>query len=160
MGATTKPTNTLGRRIARKRKEFRYTQAQMAELTKVSRSLIGQIELDNVKPTLEFLSRFVRICSTSYTYLIDGKQQEDELLIQSALRESLDFSISPSLTEQAYELLKAVKDDDKEVNTKPQDLIQLIEGLTNENMRLKDRLLHLFDVTEKYSRTLKKVALF
>ena len=64
---------TIGQRIAEKRKEAGLTQQQIAlKIGNVSRSLVGQIEKDLSKPSLDFLVSFVSITNTSLDYIITG----------------------------------------------------------------------------------------
>lgn len=69
---------TIGARIGRMRRAQHLTQKELGEKTGVSRSLIGQIEAGNVKPTLEFLYKFIRICDSTYDFVLEGKEAEEE----------------------------------------------------------------------------------
>lgn len=97
---------TIGGRIARLRKKQKLTQKTLAEQTKVSRSLIGQIEANNVKPTLEFLKKFIRICNTSYEAVIEGKNLELDL--NMAFEPSANY-LTPAREKELLEEMLAQK---------------------------------------------------
>ncbi|MCG8379759.1 MAG: helix-turn-helix transcriptional regulator [Proteobacteria bacterium] len=52
----------------------------MAELTGVKRGVINAYEHGKNLPNLGWLSKFVVICNTDYSYIIDGKDSNDKVV--------------------------------------------------------------------------------
>ncbi|MBX2898432.1 MAG: helix-turn-helix transcriptional regulator [Cyclobacteriaceae bacterium] len=67
--------NTIGERIAKKRRERGLSQQQLADMNGVTRSLIGQIEGNQSKPSIEFMTKMVSITGTTYEYIIEGRPE-------------------------------------------------------------------------------------
>ncbi|RMG24728.1 MAG: XRE family transcriptional regulator [Bacteroidetes bacterium] len=129
---------TIGGRIARLRKRQKLTQKELAEQTGVSRSLIGQIEANNVKPTLAFLKQFIRICHTSYEAVIEGTGMETELP-QLKEPEAIYFTPQREL-EMLKEMLGAKQQTIDALRGENESLKKVIEVLEKEIQQLKSRL--------------------
>ena len=140
----------IGRRIAKKRKQSELTQEKLARLTEVSRSLIGQIELGNVNPTLEFLKKFIRICNTNYYFLIEGREIEEEEYHYLGTNELMVKLMEPSLTEEASQYLQKFAREDIHQDVAISDMISFIHRLIDENNRHKHRIVELFEAYRSY----------
>lgn len=68
--------STVGGRIATKRKECGFTQNDIAHKTGYKRSSVAAIESGNQNPPIDFLTKFVRICDTSYSYILEGLEEQ------------------------------------------------------------------------------------
>ena len=143
----------IGRRIAKKRKQSGLTQEKLARLTEVSRSLIGQIELGNVNPTLEFLKKFIRICNTNYYFLIEGRETEEEEYHYLGTNELMQKLMEPSLTEEASHYLQKFAQEDIQTEAAISDMISFIHRLVDENNRYKSRIVELFEANRAYQNT-------
>jgi len=141
----------IGRRIARKRKQSGLTQEKLAKLTEVSRSLIGQIELGNVNPTLEFLKKFIRICDTNYYFLIEGREIDEEEYHYLGTNELMIKLMEPSLTDEASLYLQRFAREEIRKDEAIPDMISLIHKLIDENTRHKHRIVELFEAYRLYS---------
>ncbi|MTI30927.1 XRE family transcriptional regulator [Xanthovirga aplysinae] len=71
--------STIGGRIALIRKENGFTQYDIAHKTGYKRSSIAAIESNNQNPPIDFLTKFVKICNTSYSVILEGKEGGDDL---------------------------------------------------------------------------------
>lgn len=139
----------IGRRIARKRKQAGLTQEKLAKLTTVSRSLIGQIELGNVNPTLEFLKKFIRICDTNYYFLIEGREIENDEYQFLGTNELMNKLVAPSITEEATAYLQRFAREEIAREEALPDMISYIHKLIDENVRHKKRIVDLFEVYQQ-----------
>ena len=96
-------TNTIQERLREKRLAAGLTQQRLAELTGVKRGVVNAYEHGRNQPNLEWLSKFVLICGTSYDYIVDGQtatvnevQEPQEHYGTPSLRHLLE-EISPEL---------------------------------------------------------------
>lgn len=136
----------IGRRIAKKRKQAGLTQEKLAKLTSVSRSLIGQIELGNVNPTLEFLKKFIRICDTNYYFLIEGREIENDEYQFLGTNELMNKLVAPSVTEEATDYLQKFAKEEVGRDEAIPDMLSYIHKLIDENVRHKKRLVDMFEI--------------
>lgn len=60
MARVKKAREKLGKKIQRRRKELGYTQEELAELVKLSRTHMGHIEQGRKSPSLEVLEKIAR----------------------------------------------------------------------------------------------------
>ena len=63
----------LGQRIAALRHQADMSQAELAQLLKISPSTVGMYEQDRREPSLQTLARLAEVFSVSTDYLITGK---------------------------------------------------------------------------------------
>lgn len=138
---------TIGDRIKIKRKEIGYTQEALAELTEIARASIGQIESGHIMPSLQFLSRFIRICNTSYSYIIDGEESTSTKPYPS------ERSSIPNYSEMMKIIRQAQKSCNKETG---EHLEALFDGIIDENMSLKNKLISFHESKNSLIEKIKK----
>ena len=119
----------IGHRIKRMRKAQGLTQKQLAEKTGVSRSLIGQIETHKVKPTLEFLYKFVRLCNSSYEAIIEGTT--DDAPVQYLEEPQPPYGASARENELLRQMLQSKEETISALQGENKSLKKLIHVLEN-----------------------------
>jgi len=65
MGKITKSSEKLGRKIQKRRKEFGYTQEELAERINLSRTHMGHIEQGRKSPSIKVLEKIAKALKTS-----------------------------------------------------------------------------------------------
>ncbi|MBV6647450.1 MAG: helix-turn-helix domain-containing protein [Cyclobacteriaceae bacterium] len=75
-------SRTIPQRIKEKRIEANLTQQRLAELTGVKRGVVNAYENGNNSPSLDWLSKFIVICNTTYDYVLDGGGEQDLAIIE------------------------------------------------------------------------------
>ncbi|MGI6342002.1 MAG: helix-turn-helix domain-containing protein [Bacteroidales bacterium] len=68
---------SIGLRIKELRNKNNLSQEDFSEIIGIKRASLGHIEAGRQLPTIEMLSKIVRIFSVSYSYLIDGILDKD-----------------------------------------------------------------------------------
>ncbi len=69
--------SSVGKRIKAARKAADLTQAELAKLTKMSRSHIGAIEIDHYKPSLTTLELIANALGISVSVLLDDNESTE-----------------------------------------------------------------------------------
>lgn len=119
---------SIGQRIKKARKDAKLTQMELAKKTNLSRSYIGDIEIDRYNPSITTLQTIAEATGVSASYLL-GKENET----------TTEYYHDPDVAELAEELrtnpgMKVLFDASK--NSKPEDLKQaadLLEFLRGRN---------------------------
>jgi transcriptional regulator with XRE-family HTH domain len=70
---------SIGYRIRRVRALTGLSQEEFATQVNVSRSVLSQIEIDKIRPSLDVLSAISKLYNVPYIWLIEGGQDPDEL---------------------------------------------------------------------------------
>lgn len=94
-----KPVNnfdTFGRRVRMSRTEMGLSQGELAEMIKTSTRMVSLYERDEVKPTIEVLSRLAKQLKTSVAYLMG----EDKFLKDPELEKMMQDILSLPENEQ------------------------------------------------------------
>ncbi len=88
--------DTFGRRVRNSRTEMGLSQGELAEMIKTSTRMVSLYERDEVKPTIEVLSRFAKQLKTSVAYLMG----EDKFLKDPELEKMMQDILSLPENEQ------------------------------------------------------------
>lgn len=107
---------SIGSRIKQIRKEVEMTQGQFAEAIGMKQSPLSQIESDRILPSIETLRVIIRKFNTTYEFVLDGNNNESELLILPEGVSKEDYRKlginSRSLVSQLVKVINSSKDNE------------------------------------------------
>ncbi len=144
---------TIGKRIQQKRKSSGLSQQALANKLKVSRSLIGQIETDKSKPSLEHLSQIIHILDTDYQYLIEGDPSIQETTGWRLEEEGPIYSSATEGTEQKN-LPSFDRNDPADMRIHLYYQAEIIERVKAENKALREGMAALNELLQHYQKNI------
>jgi transcriptional regulator with XRE-family HTH domain len=91
-------TGSIGSRIREVRNNLNLSQEELAASLDVSRSVLSQIEIDKIRPSVDLITRLVKRYRVDYKWLMEGKkhpgQQDagmDNLLMKESRSDDMSF---------------------------------------------------------------------
>ncbi|MBL6445030.1 helix-turn-helix domain-containing protein [Fulvivirga sp. 29W222] len=130
---------TIGERVRLKRKEAGFTQDKLASLTGVSRQKVTQIESNYIKPDFDFLYNFIRVCRTSYEFVLEG-METDKVRDDVKAKPILGYS-------ELIKLVKQIKTSGSE--SQLDELEEMVISILERNHTLNDKVVRLGEEREK-----------
>ena len=141
---------SIGERVKLRRKQHNYTQEKLANLVGVTRQKVTQIESGYIKPDFEFLYQFIRVCNTTYTFILEG--------VEDSSRDSDDLKVETAKVIPGYkELMNLIEE--TETTNDPELWLELkskVLDILERNQVLNDKIVRLYEDRDKMLNMFKK----